>query len=728
MGIIGSIRKHSWIAVLIVGIAIVCFIIGDLTKNRKQEAFAKIDGDEITYEFYNSRLAQRSDEIKEQTGRDMSGSYAFKDAVWQEILQERVLGKEMDALGIIVTDEEFNDMYFGRFVHPWLKQQFTNPQTGEFDVQNIINYETQMANVPDTALVKRQWLNIQRQMRDDRQQSKYFTLLNAGIYMPSTLANAIAEIDSKSSDIRIATLLYGQAGDIMVDLTDADYQKYFDEHKKEINFETFRLDNRERREVVYAVFNTQPSQTDLKNIETEVGKWWEEIQKLNTEGDDDQLVGFINMRGGFIDTNYYSRDIFAYPFDTVFNGAHAGKLISPMVVQTLSKSSQPNHSTYGQFVTGKIMATEMRPDSIRTSVIIIPTQNSSVEAAAHLRDSAMAAIKGGMPFEEAVVRFSADTTKGGDQDWQRDGMLIFNWEAIHHNLGDVFNYDLPNERGHIIVKVTGKTAPKLKYRLALAIKDILPSNQTDNEVRDRANQFANQYTTCKAMIEGAQKENIQLSNAWLYAMSDSLNGYSGTRDAIQWAFDENTLADNVSGEIYHSDFSYNDEITGKILHSDYCHIVVAVRDILVPNELTVDQARQIIERPLRMEKLGEKLVAKAKEAMKGTKDINEIADKLGIRVDTVTNVTFLADRMGANSMEPKALATIAAKKGTGLIEPVQGSWGVHIINIDGSKQVEKQDVNTIRNRYTNMGAQGINYVLPILQNRMNIIENGLRRL
>jgi len=58
MGIIGNIRKHSWIAVLIVGIAIVCFIIGDLTKNRTQEAFAKFDGDEITIDYFNMRLAQ----------------------------------------------------------------------------------------------------------------------------------------------------------------------------------------------------------------------------------------------------------------------------------------------------------------------------------------------------------------------------------------------------------------------------------------------------------------------------------------------------------------------------------------------------------------------------------------------------------------------------------------------------------------------------------------------
>ena len=33
---IGTIRKHSWIAVALVGFAIVCFIIGDLTKNNSK--------------------------------------------------------------------------------------------------------------------------------------------------------------------------------------------------------------------------------------------------------------------------------------------------------------------------------------------------------------------------------------------------------------------------------------------------------------------------------------------------------------------------------------------------------------------------------------------------------------------------------------------------------------------------------------------------------------------
>ena len=179
MGIIGNIRKHSWIAVLVVGIAIIAFIIGDLTKNRKQEAFAKLDGDEVTYDYY-SRLAQREEDYQMRG----NSSYAFKENVWQEIVQERLLNKEMNALGVTVTDAEVSDMYLGRFIHPSLQQQFTNPQTGVYDRQGISNYVRQIEEAPDTMEAKVQWIKFQEQVREDRQRTKYIALLQTGMYMP----------------------------------------------------------------------------------------------------------------------------------------------------------------------------------------------------------------------------------------------------------------------------------------------------------------------------------------------------------------------------------------------------------------------------------------------------------------------------------------------------------------------------------------------------------------
>lgn len=708
MGIIGSIRKHSWIAVLIVGAAIIAFIIGDLNKGSKQKAFAKIDGDEVTYDYFNSRVTT----LEEEQGIRGNASYAFKENVWQEIIQDRLLDKEMKALGIVVTDAEVSDMYIGRFIHPYLQQQFTNPQTGVYDRMGISNYVSQIDEMPDTSLAKVQWLRFQERIRDDRKRSKYFAMLQTGMYMPNAIAAKIAEISSKQSDVRVASLLYSQA-DSDVELTDADYQQYFNAHKKELNRDVFQMDNREQREVVYAVFTAQPSQSDMAEIQGEVNEWWEQMQTM----DEPAIIDFANIHGGY-DSIYVKSDIFSAPLDTVIKGSHAGSMISPMVVNSLTKEGS-NRYTYGMFVMGRVLKTEMRPDSVRASVIFIPNNNynpnlgRTVEAADHLRDSAMAAIRSGMPFEEAVRQFSIDTTNGGDLDWRLDGTLIFGEEVVRHNVGEVFEQEIPGKAGHYIVKVTGKTTPTLKYRVALACKPITPSTDTERDVRDRANQFASQFSTCEAMTEGAQSQNVQLRSALLISMSDSLTGYGNTRDAVRWAFNEKTTAGSISGEIYNSDYSY---------------IVCGLREIYVPNKLTLEQMRTVIEPRLRIEKLGQQLVAKAEEIMKGKNDINAIAAAMNTTVDTVTGVSFNG-YLGRNGMEPKATAAIAAKKDTGIIGPIQGASGVYVISVDNnSTKAEPANTEAIRNRYENISMNALSFIIPVLQSRVKIVDNRLMYL
>ena len=709
MGIIGNIRKHSWIAVTIVGIAIIAFIIGDLQKNRNQEAFAKLDGEEVTYDYFNSRVLQREQDYNMRG----NSNYAFKEGVWQEIVQERLLDKEMNALGVVVTDAEVSDMYVGRFIHPSLQQQFTNQQTGQYDRQGISNYVRQIESMPDTMEAKIQWLKFQEQVREDRQRTKYIAMLQNGMYMPKAIAAKIAEMSAKQSDVRVAGMLYSQNSDIQIDLTDADYQKYFDTHKKELNRDVFRMDNREQREAAYAVFTAQPSQNDIAEIESEVNSWWSEMQTMDEKG----IIDFVNMHGGY-DSMFVSSDVFATPLDSIIKASHSGADIAPIVVQAMTRDGYNRH-TYGEYVMGKVLKTEMRPDSLRISLILIPSQNyhqsitCTPEQAAHLRDSAMASIKAGMPFEAAVAAFSIDSTNGGDQDWQLDGAYgILNEDVVHHNVGDVFDKELPNKAGYFIVKVTGKTANKMKYRVALAQKVITPSTDTEKDVRDRANQFASQFSTCQAMIEGAQAQNIQMRNALLTSMSDSLAGFSNTRDAVRWLFNEKTVAGSVSGEIYNSDYSY---------------IVCGLREVYVPNKLTLDQARPLIENRLRIEKLGEQLAAKAEDAANGTSDINAIAAKLNVSVDTVAGVTF-GSYLGRYGMEPKATSAIAAKKDTGIIGPIQGANGVYVISVDSNTQAEANDAENIRQRYENAGMNALNYLIPVLQNRIKIVDNRLMYL
>ena len=59
MAVIGKIRKHSGLLVVVVGIALAAFVLGDFLRpsgNRPITIIGKIDGTEIPIQNYNDRL------------------------------------------------------------------------------------------------------------------------------------------------------------------------------------------------------------------------------------------------------------------------------------------------------------------------------------------------------------------------------------------------------------------------------------------------------------------------------------------------------------------------------------------------------------------------------------------------------------------------------------------------------------------------------------------------
>ena len=198
MGIIGSIRKHSWIAVAVVGVAIVAFIIGDLTKNNRGiPDMGKINGTTITYQRFTELTEEMENNYKRQQGvsqvpADMD--YQIREQVWQNLLTETLIDEQFAKLGLTVTPAEVSDMYVGTFVHPYLRQLFTDPKTGEYRVQAIQYYVDNFENL-DTAQ-RMEWAEVEKYVKQDRKQQKYSALISRGFYMPNAIAKQVAAMSN----------------------------------------------------------------------------------------------------------------------------------------------------------------------------------------------------------------------------------------------------------------------------------------------------------------------------------------------------------------------------------------------------------------------------------------------------------------------------------------------------------------------------------------------------
>ena len=113
MAIIGSIRKHSWIAVAIVGIAILAFILGDLTKNNGGiPDVGKVDGVTMTSQRFNELVTEMENNYKtqQQTAQVPSEIESqIREQVWQQFVDETLMEEQTSKLGMRVSAAEVSE-------------------------------------------------------------------------------------------------------------------------------------------------------------------------------------------------------------------------------------------------------------------------------------------------------------------------------------------------------------------------------------------------------------------------------------------------------------------------------------------------------------------------------------------------------------------------------------------------------------------------------------------
>lgn len=657
MGIIGSIRKHSGWAVAIVGIAILAFILGDLTKNNGGiPDVGKVNGEVLTSQSFNEKVAEMENNYKVQqqtTQVPAEMENQIREQVWAQFVDESLMEEQAAKLGLRVSPAEVNDMFTGRFIHPYVRQSFTDPQSGQFDVRFVSQF---IENFDQLDTMRRmQWVELEKYCKTDREQQKYSTLINAGFYMPKALAAKVAEYAGTVANVRVVSMPFSSVSDDEAAVADADYEKYYNEHKAE-----FRV-REELRDLEFIAFPVNPTPQDLADIQEQVNKVWAEFQTVPA----DEVAFFVNAESDrSYDSSYRRASTFKAPFDEQIAAAKDGDMLAPVMAGN-------------EWMMAKVISSAVRPDSLRASVVYILNQNAggnimrSDAQAKSLADSVLALVNGNkMTFEQAVEQFSDDPQKGetkGDMDWQLDGGYGFlNEELVNRPVGSCFVFEHPQGVGYFLVKVTDKTKAEKKYRVALITREIAASAATNRAVYNEANRFAGQNRNITDFTAAAQQQNLQVRNARVTMMSNNLSGIGNARSIVQWAYNEDTKVGAVADQVYECDGMF---------------VVVALKDVFKKGFATLEQVRPMIEQAVRLDKKGELLMARADEAVKAAQDITSIAVKLNTTVDTIDSVSFADYYFDRYGMEPKVQAAISAKKG-GLVGPVKGASGVYMVQID----------------------------------------------
>jgi len=350
MAVIGRIRKHSGFLVIIIGVALAAFVLGDFVKKRPRHSniIAEVAGEKISPVDFNKKVEENIQIRKQNSGSanlTSAENYEIRQSTWTQMMNEIVMSKQYEELGVSVTVDELNDLVRGKNPHPYIVQSFKDPKTGQFNPKMVSDFLQNLDKV-DPAM-KDRYLMLEKAIKADRLNTKYNSLLTKGFYVPVAFAKREYEARNRTIKVRIVGAKYQVIPDTDVKVSDADYQKYFDENSYKYT------QDRPTRDLEYVVFDVQASADDRKKIEEDVKGLYEEIKTTI------DIPAFVNsVSDTRYDSTWHKKGTLSARIDSLAFNSPVGSIFAPF-------------EENGTIHIAKLMDVQARPDSMRASHILV---------------------------------------------------------------------------------------------------------------------------------------------------------------------------------------------------------------------------------------------------------------------------------------------------------------------------------------------------------------------
>ncbi len=686
MAVIGAIRKHSGLAVILVGVAIAAFVLSDLFKAgpKAKTSIGIINGVEIQGMDFNIKVDANVETQKLNQGKEnltYDELFTIKQNTWTQVVNEILMDEEFANLGLIVSADELFDQIQGVSPHPLILQYFTNPETGRYDRNLIINYLQNLDQLDEQA--RNQWLSFEQFIKRDRLNTKYNNLILKGFYVPQVFAKSRYENQKKTAEFRYAYKKYAEIPDSLVTVTEDDELRYYEENK-------YRFDQETTRDIEYVVFEVGPSRDDLSSIEQDVRDIFREFTYA------ENVPAFVNTTSDArYDSSWYTQGTLPVLIDSIMFNSDIDVFVEPYVEEE-------------KWHMAKLMDVQYRPDSLRAEHILIAYAGAFRTArevtrtktqARALADSLLAVVQNNPEkIQELAVQYSNDGSVEqnlGDLGWFPDGNMVYAFNEAVRNAEEGEITTAETIFGYHVIKVTGKTELKKKVRVAQIERIIAPSSQTFQQIYTQASKFAGENTTKDQFDQTVINEGLDKREAtYLREMGNAVPGLDDPRAIIRWLYFEKTKIGDVS----------------PVFELDKKFVVAVATGERFKGIIPYDEMRERLKNNVLNEVKGEFIVNKINES--GISDIYQISDQMNVSLDTNTTLTFASRNIPGFGSESEVIAKIFTLSPNQNSGPLVGNGAVFVVVLDniseapelGSYAMYKSQIATefernVRNNY-----------------------------
>jgi peptidyl-prolyl cis-trans isomerase D len=646
MSVIQTIRdRGTWIIFVIIALALIAFILQD-GANRGGTAFSntsvitKVNGTAIQRGDFEEKLKMAETMYGAQgaTREQLIGN------VWNQEVESVVLAQEYEKLGLVVSAKELNDVMFGQ--NSPLRQEFTDPATGEFKVDDAKRAFAQIKkskNADQIKMINAGYIEptIQNTLRN-----KYQNMLVQSVYVPKWLVEKQEADNNAIANISYVYYPYVAIADSLAKVSDEEINAYVKKHPTEFQ------KTEETRTINFVSFNAGPSGSDSANTLNQINTLKNDFASST---DAKAYLGKVGTEMPYYDS-YFSRN-------------------KMQMAQKDSIIKTPVGGIYGPYLDGnsyvlaKMIGVKQWPDSVKVRHILIGTVDPRSQqmmrqdsTAKNLADSIENAIKAGADFNLLVAKYSDDQgsrDKGGVYDYFPQGQMVgaFNDFAFDKPVGT--KGVVKTEFGYHYMEVLGQKNPNPAYKIAYLAKPIIASNETVSIANTAASQFVANSKNSKQFVDNATKQNLSIMTAAEIKENDfTINSIGSTRSLVRWIYEKKA-----------GDISEPTEIGDR-------YIVAIIAAVNKAGLMSAAEARPLIEGVVRNEKKAKQII---ETKMKG-KTLDEISKATSSPVLRADSLGFAASFVTGVGSEPKVVGAAFNKSLQGKVsELIAGSNGVFAV-------------------------------------------------
>jgi peptidyl-prolyl cis-trans isomerase D len=707
MATLQKIRDKGTLLVIVIGVALLAFVLGDLLTSgttlfgRAQDKAFVVNGEVISTKEYADKITEFEEFQKMVSGQsslDENTSSQIREAVYQQMVRQRLLNNQTKKLGLNVTKEEINDLVHGESISPVLQQLpfFVDPQTGVFNRNALIEFINTI-NMPnpgpqEQAMVnqyKSLWLFIEDMISTQRLEEKYISLLSNSVITNDLEAKSAFEMSQKNADIEYAMQSYFTMPDSAVTVTDKEIKAFYDKHKQSFRMEAPLV------KLSYFTKEVLPSSEDFAEVEAASRTAFNELAATTNPATVVADYSQVPYRDAFVS------ELALTPDQVEFARSAA---ISEMYGPKREGNS---------FQIIKLIDKTVAPDSVHLRMMSIPDASmvGRDSVVTHFVDSIYGQLQGGASFAD-VANSLNPSSNGGDVGWAREidlvslGAEMIN-AAFNAPVGQPVKLTVPGQQ--LIIQVEERTRPVNKYKLALIDMPVVASEKTSNNIDNELNQFvATPDVGEKFSEQAAEKGYMVLPNITVSANDFTLNQIPGTRQVITWAA--------------------NEKKTGSVKKFDLTNLRVIARvDQLIPSGTTpLSEVSSNIRMQLTNDKKAEKMIADL-TALKLT-SIDAYATAMNTVSDTVRFVNFNTQNITGLGYEPVLNAVSAFAPLNSVVGPMKGNMGVLVTKVTNrtegteSYDAEAQKKSMLNNNAYRLQMQSV----EVLKVKLGVEDNRYR--